>query len=265
MRGTMPWDEGTGGGTGRGPGDRPDGPPPGREQLRALRQAWLAQLSIPRLRRERAARSGLDEMLDLAYTFEHRGVSLAPFQRRGEVRDLLRLVERERPASVLEIGTANGGTLFLLARCASDDAHLISVDLGGGPFGGGYPLWRAPLYRSFAGPGQRVSLLRADSHLPGTVRRVRGLLAGRGLDLLFIDGDHSYAGVSRDFELYAPLVRDGGIIALHDIVPGEERSVGGVPRFWTELREGRPHEEFVEDWGQGGFGIGALRAGRFLP
>ena len=36
------------------------------------------------------------------------------------------------------------------------------------------------------------------------------------IDLLWIDGDHSPEGVMRDFDLYAPRITRGGIIALHD-------------------------------------------------
>jgi hypothetical protein len=54
---------------------------------------------------------------------------------------------------------------------------------------------------------------------------------GWGCRSLFIDGDHTYEGVRRDFEMYSPLVRKGGIIAFHDIYPGPEESVGGVPKF----------------------------------
>lgn len=36
------------------------------------------------------------------------------------------------------------------------------------------------------------------------------------LDFLFIDGDHAYASVLRDFEQWTPLVRIGGILAMHD-------------------------------------------------
>jgi len=45
-------------------------------------------------------------------------------------------------------------------------------------------------------------------------------------DFLFIDGDHTYEGVEGDFEMYSPLVRRGGIIAFHDIVPGPPENVG---------------------------------------
>jgi len=49
--------------------------------------------------------------------------------------------------------------------------------------------------------------------------------------VLFPDGDHSYEGVKRDFEMYSPLVRPGGIIAFHDTV-----FMDGVRRFWAELK-----------------------------
>jgi predicted O-methyltransferase YrrM len=78
------------------------------------------------------------------------------------------------------------------------------------------------------------------------------------VDFLFVDGDHSLEGVTRDYELYAPLVRPGGVVAFHDIVPGPAEWVGGVPEFWSALRSGRDVREFVEDWSQGGFGIGLL-------
>ena len=36
------------------------------------------------------------------------------------------------------------------------------------------------------------------------------------IDLLFIDGDHSYEGVKKDFELYSQLLTPNGIIIIHD-------------------------------------------------
>jgi hypothetical protein len=66
--------------------------------------------------------------------------------------------------------------------------------------------------------------------------------------------------VEHDYEMYGPLVRPGGIIAIHDIVPGPKDNVGGVPGFWRKLKTTTPGivEEIVEDWSQGGFGIGVV-------
>ena len=65
-------------------------------------------------------------------------------------------------------------------------------------------------------------------------------------------------GVSADFRDYAPLVRPGGLIAFHDIVDGPEENVGGVPRFWREIKGRYRHEELVKSWKQGGYGIGVI-------
>lgn len=45
------------------------------------------------------------------------------------------------------------------------------------------------------------------------------------IDFLFIDGDHSYDGVKKDFELYSKLLSDNGIIILHDTDSNYEKSL----------------------------------------
>jgi len=184
---------------------------------------------------------------------------IRPLQSRTELEALLAEVARLRPATVAEIGTASGGTLFMLTRAAADDATLVSIDLPGGAFGGGYLLWRAPLYRSFARPGQRVHLLRRDSHDPSTLEALQEVLGDRKVDFLFIDGDHTYEGVKQDFEMYRPLVRPGGMIGFHDIVPHSAESGCEVNRFWNEIRGSFDSVEFVKDRRSQFGGIGLIR------
>jgi cephalosporin hydroxylase len=191
----------------------------------------------------------IDEAVDLAFGFG--GAFLNPVQVRPEIRGCLEEVAALRPRTVIEIGTAGGATLYLWTRIADPEALIISIDLPGGPFGGGYSLHRVPVYRSFARPGQTIHLLRADSHAPATLARVKRLLAGRRVDYLFIDGDHTYDGVSRDWAMYSPLVRSGGLVAFHDIVT---RSVG-VRRLWQELRCAYPSREYVEADSPYGIGL----------
>ena len=134
----------------------------------------------------------------------------------------------------------------------------MTVDLPGGAFGGGYPRGHSSLLRSFARTQQTICLVRSDSHSPSTLEQVSRLLDG-GIDFLFIDGDHTYEGVRADFEMYSPLVREGGLIALHDIVQGPHETVGDVPRFWNELRARETSaDEIVADHRQGGWGIGVI-------
>jgi predicted O-methyltransferase YrrM len=235
--------------------------------LRALRPA-LAPAAAARLRRRAARARSLDDLLEIAFTFDAFGITIGPGQVEAEIRWLLETLEREPPSRVLEIGTSYGGTLFLLSRIASPEATVVSVDLPGGEFGGGYPRWRIPLYGAFARRGQRLELIRGDSHDPATPARVEEILRGEPLDFLFIDGDHTYEGVKADFELYAPLVRPGGLIALHDIAAPADGAAhaegptllgGDVPRFWSELRDRYATDEMVADPAGGFFGIGLVR------
>ncbi|MBP7937406.1 MAG: class I SAM-dependent methyltransferase [Phycisphaerae bacterium] len=180
-----------------------------------------------------------------------------PMQVPEEIIHLLRMLAREQTRRMLEIGTANGGTLFLFCRTLPDNAWIMSVDLPRGAFGGGYPRWKVPVMRSFAKPGQQLHLLRANSHLKETVAEVAARLEGDSLDFLFIDGDHTYAGARVDFEAYSPLVRRGGLIAFHDVVPHPSGSGGEVHKFWREIRDDYVHHEFVANPGAG-YGIGVL-------
>lgn len=202
---------------------------------------------------------GVDETLDMIEGFKLGRVVITAWQVRSELGQLLETVQSERPRGVLEIGTALGGTLFGFAQVAASDARLITIDLPGGGFGGGYYPARSYLYRKFARGSQTIHPLLGDSHRAETVTRVEKLLGGRSVDFLFIDGDHEYEGVRKDYNLYGRLVRPGGLIAFHDIVPGDEELVGGVPRFWEELKQSHETSELVESWNQRAYGIGVVR------
>jgi predicted O-methyltransferase YrrM len=182
-------------------------------------------------------------------------------QVRSEISELGKLLRAHAPMRSLEIGTNYGGTLFLLCSLSPPGARIISVDLPGGRFGGGYPRRKIPLYWKFPRNGQRLRLVRADSHLPETKHQVERVLAGERLDYLFIDGDHTYEGVRRDFEMYSPLVRSGGMVAFHDIAPHRGDKDCQVDKFWKEIKQDYPYREIIENPEQGWAGIGVL----FMP
>jgi len=198
------------------------------------------------------------DALHFAFSFKAFGVSIKPLQIEYEMAKLLEVMTELRPKVVLEIGTAGGGTLFLFTWVAEPEAKIISIDLPGGPFGGGYPRWKIPLYKSFSREGQKIYLIRRDSHNPQTLEEVKRILSDEKVDFLFIDGDHTYEGVKRDFEMYSPLVKKGGIIAFHDVVPGPPENVSGVPEFWNGIKNKYKHLEIVKDPNQGGYGIGVI-------
>ena len=147
--------------------------------------------------------------------------------------------------------------MFLFTKlCRS--ATIISVDLPSGEFGGGYPKYRSEFYQRFIDEEQDMYLLREDSHLEKTRDKVGYLLGSDLLDFLFIDGDHTYEGVRKDFELYSPLVNEGGVIAIHDIAPHRKNSNCKVKVFWDEIKSQYKHTEIIEDKNQKWAGIGII-------
>jgi predicted O-methyltransferase YrrM len=62
------------------------------------------------------------------------------------------------------------------------------------------------------------------------------------IDLIFIDGDHSYEGVKTDWDLFLPHLSEFGVVVFHDTLwdlrpdTSIARADMGVPRFVDELR-----------------------------
>lgn len=191
------------------------------------------------------------------FLFSKKGELISPWQFTEELTQLLELYQNHKPKYILEIGTANGGTLFAHCRLAPDDATLISIDLPSGKFGGGYPDWKTPLYKIFAKPNQKLYLIRDSSHAANTVEQVRSMLHGKKFDYLFIDGDHTYEGVKKDFELYIQFAAPNALIVFHDIAHHPDSSCQ-VDRFWNEIKTSYRHQEFIKEKTQTCFGIGIL-------
>ncbi len=201
----------------------------------------------------------------LAIPFVFRGSgffkNIKPMQSQMEFGELYSRIITAQPRTILEIGTCHGGTLYLWCQAAQSDATIISLDLPEGEFGGGYRACRTNLYQSFAKPSQKLHLVRADSHAPATAKNIKSLLNGRKVDFLFIDGDHTYEGVKKDYELYSPLVAPGGLIAVHDIVARANEPRIEVWRFWNEIKQQQPHaQEWIDATPNGrAIGIGLIQ------
>ena len=137
-----------------------------------------------------------------------------------EIQEAIEYIGAARPRVFCEIGTANGGTNFLIAHSLSSIETIVAVDLY---------IMNVPVLRALLRPTQRLHLFNGSSYNRATVERVRRTLRGQPVDLLFIDGDHRFEGVKQDLLLYAPLMRDGGLIMFHDIIPDHGSRFGGLP------------------------------------
>ena len=169
----------------------------------------------------------------------------AAIQKDQELAGFLALVMDLEPLrTIVEVGAYAGGTLWAWQQLG--DVRVIGVDL---------PPANLPEGPQVNDLGMTV--ICGDSHDPATRDQLVAELAGDPIDMLFIDGDHTFEGVKADYELYAPLVRPGGLIGFHDICLHAGMPFIEVQRFWLTLHGEK--EEIVcwpPTWG----GIGVLRA-----
>ena len=162
-----------------------------------------------------------------------------------ELRRLVSVLNRSDIHSVVEIGSELGSTLLVWSKLFSP-LRLFSVDLNSYPHVVGKTVELEDQWKSWMGKNQTLDVIWGDSHAQATKDRLRSSLALRGLtqvDFLYVDGDHSEAGVEQDYNMYKEFVRSPGIIMFHDVLPypgresdGEKGLGVGVYKFWNRFK-----------------------------
>jgi hypothetical protein len=163
-----------------------------------------------------------------------------------------------RPRLIVELGTHHGVSYAAFCQAVQRvglPTRCVAIDTWeGDPHAGTY---EEEVFREFdafnrAHFGAFSTLLRCkfDDALAG--------FADGSIDLLHIDGFHTYDAVRHDFETWASKLSERAIVLFHDI---EVRRDGfGVWRLWDELRECHQNFEFLH-----GHGLGVLAVGPGVP
>jgi O-antigen biosynthesis protein len=178
----------------------------------------------------------------------------APASWLGHVPFAFWIIEATRPATFVELGTHTGNsysafcqavkTLGLPTACSAVDTW------GGDPQAGYY--------------GDEVYRTLADFHDPRygafsrlmrmTFDEAAGFFNNGSIDLLHIDGLHTYEAVRHDFETWRPKLSRRGVVLFHDI--NVRKNDFGVWRLWEELSTAHPHFAFLHSNGLGVLGVG---------
>lgn len=169
------------------------------------------------------------------------------------------IVAELRPQRVVELGTHNGMSFYVF--CESMLAH----DIDGLCYA--IDCWEGDDHTGAYGEEIYSQVQNhCREHFRGVSYLLRMLFSEAAkkfdddsIDLLHIDGLHTYEAVKEDFETWYPKVKPGGIILFHDV---EARIKDfGAWRFWNELAP--QYETFKFNHG---FGLGVLRKpGNALP
>ena len=139
-----------------------------------------------------------EELLDLMKEYDAE-------QRIEEIVWFYRAVEEIKPKVIVEIGIKEGGNLKILSTHLPKKGIVVGID----------PREEIPWkMKDCLCESHHISL---NSHSEEAVSKLEEILDGKPIDVLFIDGDHSTEGMVADYNDYSPLVRKGGIIAVHDI------------------------------------------------
>ena len=177
----------------------------------------------------------------------------------GHVPFAMSLIDMIRPRVFVEARDALGG--FLLAFCQAVKelglaTRCFAVDT-----------WQGDPHASFYGSDVLADL---KGHHDGEYALFSELIescfddalprfADKSIDLLHIDGFHTYEDARHDFETWLPKLSDQGVILFHD-TEVRDREGFGVWRVWDEIKQKYPHFEFHHT-----HGLGVLAVGESIP
>ena len=165
------------------------------------------------------------------------------------------LVEAHQPRTIVELGTHNGLSYFVLCQAVEElglDSRCYAVDTWAGDEHAGF--YSEEVY-------ELVSRVNED-HYSAFSRLVRSTFDEAveyfddgSIDLLHIDGRHFYEDVRHDFETWFPKLSDRAVVLFHD-TNVRERGFG-VHSVWAEIRDRHMASvEFLH-----GHGLGVLQVG----
>lgn len=171
----------------------------------------------------------------------------------SEAEEFVEFIREAKPSVYLEIGARHGWTFHLVSKVMQPGSTMIAVDLPEVfPWGDqGSAKVLEEVRQGICRSGINAIVIHANSQLESTADIVRSHVSS--VDFLFIDADHKYDGVKKDWELYSPFVKKG-YIAFHDIKarPKEDPAkLIEVPRLWGELKDKYKHREIGSNPGVG--------------
>jgi GT2 family glycosyltransferase/glycosyltransferase involved in cell wall biosynthesis len=168
------------------------------------------------------------------------------------------IVQMLKPKIFVELGTHKGDSYCAFCQAVSTlglDTACYAVDTWEGDEHAGFygseileelKTYHDSIYKGFSQLIQSRFEEALDHFSDGSI------------DLIHIDGCHTYDAVKHDYEAWLPKMSQRGVVLLHDVNVHEKNF--GVWKFWKVISEHYPSFEFKH-----GYGLGVLAVGVDVP
>jgi hypothetical protein len=167
------------------------------------------------------------------------------------------LIELQRPRVFVELGTHWGVSYCACCQAVAatgSQSRCYAVDTWAGDAHAGY--YGQEVYDHLKVHHQQYESF--SKLLRMTFDDALKEIADKSVDLLHIDGLHSYEAVKRDYDTWLPKVSERGLVLFHDIAVIDQGF--GVYKLWEELSRDFPNFGFEH-----GYGLGVLAVGTQQP
>ncbi|EPS1771904.1 rhamnan synthesis F family protein [Klebsiella aerogenes] len=177
-----------------------------------------------------------------------------PFGWCGHIPFVSWLVEEMKPGTIVELGTHSGNSYFAICQAVLENntgSKCYAVDTWqGDEHAGSYSedvfrdvnAWNQQYFSAFS------NLMRM------TFDQANEYFSAGSVNLLHIDGLHTYEAVKHDFESWKSKLADDAVVLFHD-TNVRERGFG-VWQLWDELQQQYPSFEFLHSYGLGVLFVG---------
>jgi hypothetical protein len=167
------------------------------------------------------------------------------------------LIELQRPHVFVELGTHWGVSYCACCQAVvavGSETQCRAVDTWAGDAHAGF--YGQEVYENLKSHHQQYESF--SKLLRMTFDEALQQTPDKSVDLLHVDGLHSYEAVKRDFDTWLPKMSERGFVLFHDTMVTERGF--GVHQLWAELSRDFPHFNFEH-----GYGLGLLAVGKEQP
>jgi hypothetical protein len=157
------------------------------------------------------------------------GKGLKFWQYPNQFSKYLKYLTNKNINSYLEIGCRWGGTFIITSeflKLSNSDVKLFCCDL----------IPKSDVLTEYSNHQEYVFIRTSSFKLDKS-------MIPHNIDLILIDGDHTYNGVKNDFQVSKQF--NPKYVVFHDI---KSSVCPGVVKFWNEIKQDYPHYEFIDQY-----------------